>query len=119
MQSKAELSRMSVLNENLKKLIQFQSQIDEFIEDLKSNNEHMICYEELQSKVWELLTKGELIENCHKLQIFLSKDPNGHVLYTYVHSKESHHHDCCESFQCTSKFQSTIPFNKPVSPHMA
>lgn len=83
------ISKVSIENDGLKRLIQLQKMVDEFLDDLKSQNEAkcssetgLLYFEDFHIKLLSFL--HVLIPNCKRLQLFLSKDPAGNVLYTYI-----------------------------------
>ena len=83
-QVQEEIEKVQTLNEQLKKMIQIQKAIDQFIDEIRDTHREkgMLYFEEVHLKMLSFL--HVLIPRCKRMQLFLSKDLEGKVLYTYV-----------------------------------
>ena len=86
-QVQEEYVKVQNQNEDLKRMLQIQRAIEEFVDELKETQrgQGMLYFEEVHMKMLGFL--HVLIPRCKRMQMFLSKDPQGKVLYTYINQK--------------------------------
>ena len=65
-------------------MLQIQKAIEEFVEEVREmhNEKGMLYFEDFHLKMLSFL--HVLIPRCKRLQLFIAKDRNGQILYTYI-----------------------------------